>query len=265
MYGTSTGSGWVTGTSPARYRLHARPVPAPRERLRRERLRGAAPPSELKPPSPLPIGCAARRAPPLPPIRGRRAPFRMFNGHLGTIVSPSAEAARGEAKIVPPPGAACRGGAGSVLSHTRGCRRQARAVTAVPGLSVCALPGGSALVRGGGIRPGGRRGAVRLGGSARERGKGSVGAAPAGSAGAASDGATRSPSAAASAPTDSGTGSRALGDATLGCREEELGRLTPRFLATSPSFCSSSPLPWRLSRPSPPVFTWPVAARSAGL
>lgn len=41
----------------------------------------------------------------------------------------------------------------------------------------------------------------------------------------------------------------------MGCREEELGRLTPLSGGHFPRFCSSNPLSWRLSLPSPPVFT----------
>lgn len=83
---------------PSRREGPAAPAAAPGQRLRRERLRGAVPPFELKPPSPLPIGCAARRAPPPRPIRGHRAPFRMFNGPRGAFVSASAVPVRGKAK-----------------------------------------------------------------------------------------------------------------------------------------------------------------------
>lgn len=136
---------------PSRREGPAAPAAAPGQRLRRERLRGAAPPFELKPPSPLPIGCAARRAPPPQPIRVHRAPFRMFNGPRGAFVSASAVPVRSKAKRVPLPGAACCGRAGSVLFRRHGCCRQARAVAAASDPSVCAVVGGSVLVPGGGI------------------------------------------------------------------------------------------------------------------
>lgn len=55
----------------------------------------------------------------------------------------------------------------------------------------------------------------------------------------------------------SGQGSRAGGTRLWGdgCREEELGRLTPRFGGRLRPHCGSSPLPWSVLSLSPPVFT----------
>lgn len=115
-------------------------------------------------------------------------------------------------------------------------------------------------------RKGGRGASAR--GPARAREQGSVGDAPCRERGGrASDAATRGPSAAASAPADTGTGgqgSRAGGTRLWGdgCRGEEFGRLTPCFGGHLPPlpYCGSVPLPWWLLPPSPPVFTCLVTA-----